>query len=792
MIKKLLFLFCLIPSLLFAQDNQQTNLVYEFSDFSGGLNTKLSEYSLPKKQGIICENVRFNTKLNALTKRDETLTYGTADATEAITGMHRLYLKNATKVLLVTHGDEIEKGADATGVFTPILALSSGNYRWQWLTWNNIAIGTDGYNQPVKYDGSSASATYLGTCLATESGSGTGPAAGTYTYKVSFYTSTYEVLFGVASNSITVGASAKDITLSMIPIGPDSYGGESVVGRKIYRVESGVWKLLSGSGATGPGTITNNTTTSVTDSDTTATGANYPTVNGTTVFSATPPKGKLCLIHFNRLFIANDPNAPSRLYYSDDSSADYFVPTDYYFDIRPDDGDQITFIKTWLGILRVGKENSIQSFFTDGSTPSTDWSYSDPLTKIGCKAMYTAQVTPLGIFYLGSDGLYKFTGQYSQLISDAVTPVIKDIAEPNITNSWSEYHKSIYYMAYTSKSVGGSTNNRILLFDLLSNAYSIDTVSANSFCSFNSGTDWDVLYFGSSLDGKVYTYQSQAYEIMHGRHSDFTGTFTNARYIPTAVGGDADNPVIEIARTEIINDMSGTINAQTGTIDRGSLTGSYISQALNVGASTYNKAYWNESFSSSSDNVTIAIRSGSEEHDLDETHWEDELTDPSGSDISSLPDTKTWMQYRISLTTDAYTHSPTVIKANNYNVKITYNKEGSTGETSVPMRWKSGWSNFGYPNNNKVLKKLYAYYTGTSGTLTLTFTAKIYNQNTKVYEETTDTFNIDLTTNPNGYLEYFTNGKMVGQYFNLDILSNDNNNLQIDKVVCVYDIEPSI
>jgi hypothetical protein len=771
LIKKLLFLLLLLPQLLFAQENQQTNLQYVWDSFDKGLNTKLSTYSLPKNQGTICENVRFNTKLNALTKRDETLTFGTADSSEPITGMHRLYLKDGTKVLLVTHGDEIEKGVDATGVFTKILDLATSSYRWQWVTWNNIAIGTDGYNQPVKYDGSSASATYLGTALATDAGSGAGP-NGTYHYKVSFYTSSYNVAFNVASNALVVVDN--DVNLTMIPIAPTTYGGETVTGRKVYRHANGAstYYLLSN------GTIANNTATTLTDSD--ADGELSATEYSTT-YTCTPPKFKLLLIHYNRLFGANDPSAPSRLYYSYDGSADYFLPTDYYRNIRPDDGDQITFILTWLGKLTWGKENSIGFVYTDGATPLTDWDTSDPFTKIGCKAMYTAKVTPIGIIYLGSDGLYKFSGQYSQLISDAVTPEIKDIAETNIANCWSEYHKSIYYMAYTSKAVGGATNNRVLLFDLLSNAYSKDTINANSFCTFGSGTDWDILYYGSSTDGKVYAYQSQAYEIMHGRHSDFGGTFTNARYIPTTVGGDSDSPIIEIARTTAINDMSGTINAQTGTIDRSSLTGNYTSQALNVGASSYNKAYWNPSLISSGDAITLAIRSATTEAGLT-GNYSSEFSTPSGSDISGET-ANTWLQYRVSMTTDAYTHSPTLVKANNYNVKISYNKEGSVGETTVPLHYKSGWTDLGYPGRKKVLKKLYSLHQGTSGTLIL----KITN-----LEGDSDTFEINLASNPDSYEEYFTTGKFLGTLFNLEILNSDLNNLDIDKVGVIFDLEPLV
>jgi len=785
MIKKLLLIIFLLPTLSFAQDNSFKNKIYSFSDFSKGLVTKTSNYSLLPNQGDICENLRFNSKYGSLSKREQILTYGTADATEPITGIHRFYLKNGTKVLLVNHGDEIEKGTDSTGAFTKILDLSSGDHRWQWLTWNNIAIGTDGYNQPVKYDGTSASATYLGTCLATATATGAGP-SGAYYYKVSFYTSSYEVELSVASNPVIV--SDKDISLSMIPIGPDTYGGEDVIGRKIYRNKNGgsTYYLLTN------GTIADNSTLILTDSDSDAeiSATAYPTVNNTTIFSATPPKGKLCLIHYNRLFLANDPSNPSRIYYGDDSSVDYFVPSDYYWEIRPDDGDQITFIKHQKGLLTVGKENSIQKFYTDGSTPSADWSVSDPFSNVGCKAMYSAQESPLGIIYLGSDGIYKFDGQNSYLISESVTPEIDDILESNLSNCWGQYYQSQYFLAYPSRKTSISTNNRILILDLLAKAYEIDDWSSNCFTTFNSGTDWDVLYSGSSESGLVYAHKNQSYEVLHNKHSDFTGTWTNARYIPTDVGGDDNSPIIEISRTTAIDDLTGTINNLTGSIDRDSLTGSYISQALNIGAKKYDKLYWNESFISNGDNVTFAIRSASTEVGLSGAAWSSEFTDPSGSDISALT-SGDWLQYRISMTTDSYSHSP-IVSTSGYTVRLSYFKEATSSETSIPLRWRSGWLDMGFAGYRKTLKKIECFHTGSSGTLTLKFTMLDFNTDTHKYEEVSDTFNIDLSTHQNYYSDYFTGGGLSGELLKLEITNSGISPLSIDRINLVMDGEPLI
>ena len=560
----------MVSSPSFAQEAVK-NQIWLLDSFEGGLNTRLSPYNLPKQYATVAENIRFDTEIKSITKRGEIFSYGSADASEPITGMLRLYLKDATKKLIVTHGNEIEVGNDDTGAFTTILDLTTGDRKWQFETWHDLAIGTDGYNQPVKTNGTDA--TYLGSCFAEDAGSGAGP-DGVYLYKISFYTSSYEVLFNVPSNSVTVVDN--DIDLSMIPIGPDRYGGEDVVGRKVYRTSAGGsdYKLLTN------GDISDVFTVILTDSDTDgARGAAYPAGDAT----YTPPKGKFILINSNRLFIANNPDFPSRIYYSISGSHDVFI-SDAYFNIRPNDGDEITFIKNFLGLLTIGKTNTIQKLYTDGDDPANDWEITDPFGATGCIAPYTAQVSPIGIIYLSHDGLYKFTGQYSKPISEAVKPEIKDISESNFVNCWGEFHQNTYYMAYTSKSTGASVNDRVLVYSILSDAYSIDLLSINAFTSFDSGSDFGTLYSGSSSDGSIYAHTEAAHEVIHRRHSDFTGTFDDSRYIPTIVGGDAEDPILEISWTITIDEASGTIDSHsygaTAIIDRPDTTGSYISQVL--------------------------------------------------------------------------------------------------------------------------------------------------------------------------------------------------------------------
>src|SRR3990167_4608274 len=773
--KKLIFIllflfFCFIPG---SRAQEQTVV---FENFSGGLATKPSPLTLSASNADIIENIRLDTKLGSLSKRDKIVLDGTCDPSEPILGLHRFYLENGTKITICNHGDEIEKKEESESSYSAILSTTSRDKRWQWTTWHDIAIGTDGYNQPVKYDGTSASATYLGSALATDAGSGAGP-NGTYTYKIACYTASYTVSLDQPSNGVTV--TDNDITLTMIPICPDTFLGESITGRKVYRIENAgsTYKILSN------GTIADNSTVTLTDSD--ADGALGASLSST--HTRAPPKGKYLLVYLNRLFIANNPTDASRLFYSADASPDFFdtgvTVNGGYFDIRPQDGDEITFIKTILGKMVISKRNTIQYFNADGDEPSADWVISDPYSFVGCQAPYSAVNSPLGIIYLGNNGIYTFNGQYSLLISDIVTPEIRDIQSTNFPNVWAEYFKNSYYMTYTSFETGSPVNDRILIYDTVTKAFMEDKLNINVFKVFNSGTDIEALFSGGSDNGKIYAHTETVKQIVHRRHNDFIGTFDDMRYIPTQWGGDTEDPVFELSWDLTVNQITGTIDSATGIIDRPDTNGTYISQYLTVNASAFDKAYWNEIIPVSGGDVAFAFRAGTTSEDTAAQAWSSAYT-TSGSAISAVT-ANAIMQYRITMDTGNINYTPTLVSEENYVVKITYDTTGTTPETTIPIRWRSRWLNFGLPNNVKTLTKMTIYYSdwlvGASGTLKVNF---------ENFEGDEDSFSIDLAAYPEKYTEYFTDGKFPGTDFRIDIQESSLNPIKIDRIILRYQIEP--
>jgi hypothetical protein len=557
----------------------------------------------------------------------------------------------------------------------------------------------------------------------------------------------------------------------MIPICPDTFLGEDITGRKIYRTENGgtTYKLLSN------GTIANNTAVTLTDSD--ADGALGAELSVTS--TATPPKGKIILVHNNRLWILNNPDNPSRAYYSDDSSHDYF-PAINYLDIRQNDGDEITFAKNLLGKLTIGKNNTIQKIYTEG-TPAEDWEISDPFSSVGCHAMYSAVNTPIGIVYLSNNGIYVFNGQHSSLISDQVTPEIKDINSSDFVNVWGEYYKNAYYMAYTSVRSGATANNRVLVYDFINKAFSIDLLNVDVFHTFRSGTDVEALYSGSSSDGTIYAHTDTVKELAHRTHSDFTGTFDDMRYIPTTVGGDANSPVLELAWDCTIDSVLSTINGTAGIIDRPGYGGSYTSQVLNLNASAFDKLYWNETIPGTGGDVRFKLRAATSDTAVLLASWGDYVSNPAGSDISTNT-ASAYVQYYISMDTTNIAYTPTVYRSGNYVIRLTYNTAGSVGETTIPMHYESGWLDLGVPGYKKTLRKIYAYYESEStGTIDITFETK---------EGDEDEFEIDLSEYPSEYIEYFTSGALTSEFFKLDVQESSLNDLIIKRIVLMFDVEP--
>jgi hypothetical protein len=126
--------------------------IYGILSFEKGLNSHASSYVLGPGQAQTAQNVRFNQSFGALAKRNPMLSYGTAGSA-SINGMHRYYKADGTTRLIVASSTKLFVGTDSSGAFTQIAASLTDGKRWQFQTYKDVAIGVNGFDKAIKYDG---------------------------------------------------------------------------------------------------------------------------------------------------------------------------------------------------------------------------------------------------------------------------------------------------------------------------------------------------------------------------------------------------------------------------------------------------------------------------------------------------------------------------------------------------------------------------------------------------------------------------------------------------------------
>lgn len=810
--KKIISLFLallIIQQPAFAQNTigaVATDNFYSIEDFSGGLTSHVSPYLTKRNSATVSQNVRYNERYGALTKRPKMLQLSACQSA-AVKSLFRYYKSDATKYTIQTSSTYMDTIADATGTCTNLATGLSDSKRWTWVTYKDVAIGTNGTDKPKKWDGKTQTTantdgsrtagdliTDLGAPFAEQNTGSNLDASAWYQYKVAFYDGTTYKYSTARSNPLLTGSTVRDITLTDIPLGPTG-----TTSRVIYRTEgqSSRANVLAQTTFYKVATISDNTTRTYNDAISDATIAadaapTWSTVSGG--IPVAPPYAKYSLIHKERLFLANDPSGTvsgkSSLYWSDVLNPDYFNYNTDYEVIRPDDGDQITAIRNNPSSVIIGKEGTWSKLYTDTAS-SSGWTVGPPLSYIGCIAPYSVADTPSGIIYLGRHGLYTFTGASSELISDNVTDKIRDILATNQSEVAGIYHDNQYLMAYTSASSGSGYNDRVLLFDITRNSYTEDTKNIDSWANFDSGTDYGTLYSGSSsTDGKVYAHSGAFNDLVYRYKTQFDAGTPDSVYI----GGTQDEPFITLGWDKTWTTVSGAWSGQgSKTWLVKALTGYWYSPAIQINANTLDKIYWNENLGTYG-NITFAIKTASSSAGLAGASWSSEFSSPSGSDISGLS-ANTWIQIRATLTSSVYTETPELYLEDSFVFHLTYQQDGaSSAETSILSVWESGFTDLGSGERPNRIKEVQVYYEGTAGTL---------NVNLENDSGTAYSFDINLATSPSASTtdSYFGNStekiytyialsgaNMTGRKWKIRVTESGATSFKVNRIVIRSDV----
>lgn len=473
------------------------NKTLTVSDLSGGLNKKGSVFDIRDNEAIGLVNFVF-TEDGILRVRPGYIKYNDTKLSGAINSLFRYYKKDgSTAYFICTSGTSIYSGSSgAWTTLTSNVTLTTG-LRFRFAVFNDYLFMTNGSNKPLVWDGTN-NVRQIGIVAPTSAPSltegSTGNPSGTYYYKVTYYNSTDSIESAPSSASNPITVSSKKIELSSIPQSDDA----QVDYIYIYRTQDG------GSTYYYVASIADGTTT-YTDNNSDATiGANATL--GSTNYLPPPTNADYIAISHRRLYFANNSSYPSRLYYSEIDTPEYFPATNYR-DISPDDGDWITGILAWNDYLYIFKQNGTY-VLTDPADPANSIlrEISRDIGIIAPDTLTTGQfqrpvgvndwVLVPGIIGYTRFGVQGFDGQQWHPLSERVEPILEELYEVNKKYMTGFFNKGKYYLAYQPEK-GNAIDGGFVTYDQST------TDSGNENKDATYSTDHGVDSYSDTYDARI-------------------------------------------------------------------------------------------------------------------------------------------------------------------------------------------------------------------------------------------------------------------------------------------------
>ena len=448
------------------------------NNFSDGWQNKATHGLMSGTALYSCKDVQFDD-LGAVRCRDlsvENSFFAGTNETSSIGNIYQVDVEGTGKRLIFyTAGTDLVCWNSATGAATTLsTAMTGGHVSYAalkpLLSPITFVYFTDGtamgaFNgTTLKTWGIDPPGAIVNRKISLVSGSLT---AGAYRYVYTFY----DVSTGSESDPspacapLTVSAS-QAIDVSNIEISPSS----RVTSRRLYRTtaDGGTYYLVT--------TITDNVTTSYTDTMADAS----LTVEATMDQGIPPASGDVVLSFSGTIFMSGDDNYPNRVYFCLKDKPDNF-PSSYYVEAGSSD-DKVLNIAEFDSAVYFAKSAGISRL--QGSTPDTYMAV-PTRSHIGTAGRWTFKSGPDGIYFLGWDGIYRFDGVKSIRISDAISKIFGktptsfyDVVDFDaVGQARADFLGSKYFISLPLKGTDGTTANKIIAYDLLTETWELQNVS---------------------------------------------------------------------------------------------------------------------------------------------------------------------------------------------------------------------------------------------------------------------------------------------------------------------------
>lgn len=560
--------------------------------FDGGKNNKYEKSIIEDNESPDCLNVDFDA--GSVGTRNGFSKVNTASVGSYVCdGLYsRKGSNNAETMVAFFNGTGYTLGgtsfttiASAQSVFTAGVRVHAAMME------NHIFFG-NGSTIPYKYNGTDFTrhGVYPPTLAVSFNSNGAGNPNGDYRYKIT-YVNTALVESNPSDASTTFTVASKQISLTSLPVAPQSWG---VASRRIYRTVAG------GSTYLRVATVSDNSTTSYDDNVADGSlGVAAPSDNGV------PPLYSAIIYHQNRLFMIGNDN----LVWYTNLDEPYTVGATNFLTVGDQSADMPIALGVYNNVLAIFCQQNVWLYYMPDTTPG-NWQ------RIKCKSAYTSK-SPFGVFTyknkLGFAAIQndKFVGvgaisgdaveQDSATLSvmtvggdlktDRIEPDMFDMVEAYVGNISSIVFKNKAYVTMT-KGTGATTNNRVYVMD-----FSISNLSKNQKEAWVPWTGLSAAQF-AVYAGSLYYGSSSAtgfvYKMASGVYTD-DGTAINSYYWTKEVAGDGDESSFnkDFRYANLLVDLAGAYYMSVAVrTDSDSGDGTNYQLDLDPNASTWGSMVW--------------------------------------------------------------------------------------------------------------------------------------------------------------------------------------------------------
>jgi hypothetical protein len=223
----------------------------------------------------------------------------------------------------------------------------------------------------------------------------------------------------------------------------------------------------------------------------------------------TPRTGPHATLYKDRLY-ATDPNELNYSIYACDILDETIWRPEAHLNVSDPQGGRITGLEAWGDSLWIFKETSIWRWTGDVSLELGIGSLVQ-VSDRGCIAPATIQITPWGIIYLASDGLYAVTLDGDVALSAPIRPLFASRTTQSIyTSAIGVYHerREAYYLKLNPTADECYVLHRVRMptteGEAISLAWSrIPVLPVNAGCTWPGEQDKGEVFFGDR-DGKIW------------------------------------------------------------------------------------------------------------------------------------------------------------------------------------------------------------------------------------------------------------------------------------------------